>query len=93
MLPLRQMPPFGDWLVCGVSTQLHQQVGGFDELIERSNPDFARSGLKASSIIRLGYLAVLPVSALLGVIGSISQERQRRLLDRLGEHLRKQSPG
>jgi mRNA interferase MazF len=20
---LRRMPPFGDWLVCGVSTQLH----------------------------------------------------------------------
>jgi mRNA interferase MazF len=72
-----------------VSTQLHQQVAGFDELIDRSNPDFAGSGLKASSIIRLGYLAVLPVSNLLGVIGSISQERQRRLLDRLSKHLQK----
>jgi hypothetical protein len=25
---LRQMPPFGDWLVCGVSTQLRQRVAG-----------------------------------------------------------------
>lgn len=23
---LCRMPPFGDWLVCGVSTQIHQQV-------------------------------------------------------------------
>jgi mRNA interferase MazF len=30
---LRQMPPFGDWLVCGISTQLHQRVVGLDELI------------------------------------------------------------
>jgi mRNA interferase MazF len=25
---LRQTPPFGDWLICGVSTQLHQDVTG-----------------------------------------------------------------
>jgi mRNA interferase MazF len=28
---LRQLPGFGDWLVCGVSSQLHQFVGGFAE--------------------------------------------------------------
>ena len=30
---LREMPPFNDALVCGVSTQLQQQVMGFDEVI------------------------------------------------------------
>ena len=29
---LREMPPYSDLLVCGVSTQLDQQVGDFDEL-------------------------------------------------------------
>ena len=84
---LRLMPPFDDWLGCGVSTQLHQRVAGFDELIERSDPDFPRSGLKAVSIVRLGYLAVLPGRELLGVIGSISPERHRRLLENLSRHL------
>ena len=28
---LREMPPYKDFLVCGVSTQLHQQVKDFDE--------------------------------------------------------------
>ena len=51
---LREMPPFGDWLVCGISTQLHQRVADFDWLLERSDPDFLASGLKAASIIRLG---------------------------------------
>jgi mRNA interferase MazF len=80
---LRQMPPFGDWLVCGVSTQLHQEVVGFDETIDPSHPDFRPSGLKAPSLIRLGYLVVLPADRLLGVLGSISSERHARLLQRL----------
>ncbi|MCK6553774.1 hypothetical protein L6Q96_04200 [Candidatus Binatia bacterium] len=25
---LREMPPYGDFLVCGVSTQLHREVAG-----------------------------------------------------------------
>jgi len=27
---LRKLPPYGDFRVCGISTQLHQQVLGFD---------------------------------------------------------------
>jgi len=84
---LRQMPPFGDWLVCGVSTQLHQEVAGFDETIGPSHPDFPRSGLKAPSLIRLGFLVVLPADRLLGILGSISSERHQRLLQRLGAFL------
>src|SRR5271163_564529 len=76
---LRRMPGFGDLLVCGVSTQLRQQVSGFDETIEPSHPDFKTSGLKAPSLIRLGFLAVLPVNSFLGTIGSISSERHQRL--------------
>ena len=84
---LRQMPPFGDWLVCGVSTQLHREVVGFDETIEPSHSDFRGSGLKALSLIRLGYLVVLPADRLLGVLGSISSERHASLLQRLGAFL------
>lgn len=55
---LRRMPGFGDLLVCGVSTQLRQRVADFDEIIEPSQADFKASGLKAPSLIRLGFLAV-----------------------------------
>jgi len=85
---LRRMPGFGDLLVCGVSTQLRQRVADFDEIIEPSHPDFKTSGLKAPSLIRLGFLAVLPTKHFLGTIGSISGERHQRLLSRLSEHLR-----
>ncbi len=84
---LRMMPPFGDWLLCGVSTQLAQEVAGFDDVIEATHADFRNSGLKAASLIRLGFLAVLPADHLLGVLGSISPERHGKLLQRLATFL------
>jgi len=90
---LRQMPPFGDWLVCGGSTQLRHKVAGFDETIDPSHPDFRQSGLKAASLIRLGYLVVLPADQLLGVLGSVASERHERLLRRLGAFLQSERTG
>ena len=87
---LRRLPPFGDFLVSGISTQLHLRVAGFDEEIVASDPGFAASGLKTASLIRLGFLAVLPKSALLGRIGSLSSERHLRLVANLCRHLSSQ---
>jgi mRNA interferase MazF len=84
---LRRLPPFGDFLVCGVSTQLQQRVAGFDEVIAAGDSEVSVSGLKASSLIRLGFLAVQPDSALLGKIGSLSSTRRLRLLANLCRHL------
>ena len=84
---LREMPRYRDVLVCGVSTQLHQEIKGFDEVIQRSDSDFAGTGLKATSLIRLGFLAVLPRNAVIRSIGKISAERHKRLLKRLSNHL------
>ncbi|PIQ13109.1 MAG: transcriptional regulator [Hydrogenophilales bacterium CG_4_9_14_3_um_filter_59_35] len=89
---LRAMPPFADLLVCGISTQLHQKAVGFDELLEPSHADFSTSGIKAASLIRLGFLAVLPVTGFLGVIGSVSAERHRRLVERLSNYIRAAAP-
>ena len=88
---LREFPPYRDFLVCGVSTQLHQQVKGFDEVISSSDPDFTASGLKSESLIRLGFLAVLPRAKIAGSIGAISTARHRRLLKALADHLTKEA--
>jgi len=84
---LRRLPPFGDFLVCGVSTQLQQRVPAFDELVTTDDAEFPATGLKAASVIRLGFLAVLPETHLAGRIGAISAERRRRLLVNLCNHL------
>jgi mRNA interferase MazF len=84
---LRQLPGFGDWLVCGISTQLHQYVVGFDETMASGDADFASSGLARPSVIRLGFLQAVPLRKIMGRIGSISAERHRRLLANLSRHL------
>ena len=84
---LREMPPFRVVLICGVSTQLRQTAKDFDDLISPSDADFVSSGLKEESLIRLGYLVVVPRSKIVGSIGSISLERHKRLLQRLSEYL------
>lgn len=86
-LILREMPPPGDFLVCGISTQLHRSVPGFDEIISPTDADFASSGLVTASLIRLSFLAVLPRKDIAGTIGSIAPKRHRRLLEALSNHL------
>lgn len=86
-LVLRELPPFGDSLVCGISTQLHQAVPGFDEVVSRGDSDFSASGLVAASVIRLGFLAVLPRKNIFGSIGAIANDRHHRLLVNLSEYL------
>ena len=84
---LREFSLYKDFLVCGVSSQLHQQVKDFDETVSSSDSDFAASGLKSESLIRLGFLAMLPRVKIAGSIGAISSERQERLLKTLADYL------
>ena len=84
---LRKLPPFGDFLACGVSTQLRQAVPDFDEVLSRTDSDFVTSGLLADSVIRLGFLAVLPPKRIIGAIGRLSSERHARLLRNLSRYL------
>jgi len=84
---LREMPRFRDMLVCGVSSQLHQEVKDFDEIIAPPDDDFLASSLIGKSLIRLGFLTVIPQSQVVGSIGSISSTRHKRLLEKLSNYL------
>jgi mRNA interferase MazF len=81
------MPSYGDFLVCGISTQLRHYVNDFDEIMSPEHQDFRLSGLLAKSLIRLGFLTVLPRTRIMGSIGSISTERHRHLLKSLSDYL------
>lgn len=86
-LVLRELPPFRDLLVCGISTQTRQAVLDFDEVLLRADPDFNDTGLIADSVVRLGFLAVLPRVKVMGTIGRLSPVRYERLLRRLSAYL------
>ncbi len=82
---LRQASRFDDWLVCMVSSQLQQAEINLDEIIAAVDDDFASSGLKAPSVLRLSRLAVLEGSLLLGSIGAISDTRFDMVRQRLAK--------
>jgi len=66
-----------------ISSQLHQHVDGFDEILRESNADFAGSGLETANVIRVGRPAVIEGTALEGAAGSVGVERLRRIRRRL----------
>lgn len=88
---LCEMPKYKDSLLCGISTRLDHFVEGFDEVVSVQDSDFNTSGLVKSSLIRLGFLAVLPEREIEGSIGVIAGERLRRLLENLSSYLLKMS--
>lgn len=81
--------PYGDWLICMISSQMHQYIKDFDEIMDANEPDFVNSGLKVSSIIRVGRLAVVEESILLGAVGEIDPERLKRIKKSLSDWLNK----
>jgi len=74
---------FNDWLVCMISSKARQAVSGIDEAILTTDSDFAQSGLKSESIIRLTRLAVVSDSIFFGTIGEISSQRLENLKSKL----------
>lgn len=77
------MPAFDDYLLCGISSQLNQQIKDFDHVIDIHHNDFQQSGLKQSSLIRMSFLAVINSGKIAGKIGSISDDRYKTILNNL----------
>lgn len=89
-LLLRQVSPrFDDWLACMVSSQIRQAESGLDEILTPESPDFALSGLKAPSVVRLSRLAVIDGQLFVGCLGEINDELLSRLRHRLASWLTK----
>ena len=78
---------YDDWLICMITSQIRHHVPEFDEIIREGDPDFAASGLKVSSVVRVGRLAVVEGEILLGATGQIAPERLARIKTHLSEWL------
>ncbi|MGZ8238423.1 MAG: type II toxin-antitoxin system PemK/MazF family toxin [Methylobacter sp.] len=75
-LVLRKLPgKFDDWLICMISSQLHQVIPELDEVIDSEEPDFRQTGLKQSSLIRISRLAVVNREILIGKLGVVDANR------------------
>lgn len=76
-----------DWLICMISSRLRHYVPGFDEIIAASDADFAESGLKVPSVVRVGRLFVVERQLMAGAIGKISLQRLQKIRNQLASWL------
>ncbi len=75
-LVIRKLPGrHNDWLICMISSQLHQEIPELDETIATQDSDFIQTGLKTTSVIRVSRIAVVEERILLGKLGQISPKR------------------
>lgn len=88
-LLLKQMPGHGDWLLCGISSQLQHFIPGFDEKLDEAHTDYSGSGLQVASIIRLGFLTVIPTTKIPGAVGNLGAATLKKLIGNLARYLKK----
>lgn len=83
-LVVRQLPGgHDDWLVCMISTQIHRQVAGVDEVITDTDTEFHTMGLRKPSVIRATRLAIVAAEVLHGSVGQLSPTRLQNIRTRL----------
>lgn len=88
-LVIRKVPDeYDDWLICMISSRLHQKHTELDEVIGPEDKDFRDSGLKTTSVIRASRLAVIEREILLGKIGNITPERLQRIKDKISKWIK-----
>lgn len=76
-------------LLALVTSRVYQAIPGFDELIQPSDADFAASGLKTASVVRLARLASVEQTVIVARLGEIAPERLKAIKQRLIEWLQK----
>ena len=76
-----------DLLLALISSRTHQAVPQFDEIIDPSDADYAVTGLKAQSVVRLARLACVEASVINACLGSISPQRLQKVRKRLTDWL------
>jgi mRNA interferase MazF len=89
-LLVKRVPPFDDWMVAPLSTQLRHAVPGIDMLIDRPHDDFAATGLRSDSIIRISQLQTVAKQEISGVIGVLPAGTFRHLLQQFSAWLQEE---
>lgn len=82
---------YADVLLALVSSRTHQAIPDFDEIVDPSDSDYAATGLKVRSVIRLARLATVESAVVNARLGSISPERLEQLKERLIDWLQNEA--
>ncbi len=77
-----------DVLLAFITSRAYQENPDFDEVIEPEDTDFATSGLKARSVVRLARLASVEEGVINARLGKIATARLSRIKKRLAAWLK-----
>jgi mRNA interferase MazF len=72
-----------DLLLALITSQMHQAVPNFDEVIDTIDSNFSKTGLKVASLVRLGRLVSVEASVINARLGRISSNRLQGIQGRL----------
>ena len=84
---LAQFRKHGDFLVCGISTQLQSADPDIDVVVDEGADDFRDTGLRQTSVLRLSHLFTIPKDRFRGRIGFLTEQRIHHLRQRLARFL------
>jgi mRNA interferase MazF len=76
-----------DLLLALISSRTYQAVPKFDEIIDSTDSDFAATGLKVRSVVRLARLASVEPTVINARLGKISSSRLQEIRTQLIEWL------
>ncbi len=76
-----------DLLLALISSNIQQAVPKFDEIISPNDSDYAATGLKVRSVVRLARLATVESAVINARLGHISSDRLRNIKKRIAEWL------
>ena len=77
-----------DVLLAMITSRPYQAIPDFDETVDTLDPDFAASGLKTPSAIRLSRLVSVEETIINANLGEISSARLSGVIKRLVEWLK-----
>ena len=87
VLILRKMPT-GHFLACAITTQLEKIIPDLEEIVYLADDDFAKTGIKQDSLIRLTWLTLIqPNDNNTYYLGCINLNLHQKLLSNLSKYL------
>ena len=86
-LILKKVKPYDDYLLCSISSKIHNEIKDLDIVIGIEHPDFVSSRLKYPGLIRTANLFTIPASLIEGKIGFISEQTHDKILQNLSKFI------
>lgn len=78
-----------DLLLALITSQIHQAIPSFDEIIEATDTDYQATGLKVRSAVRLARLVSVEAAMVNARLGSISHGRLGQIRARLADWIQR----